>query len=199
MPAFRVLVNTPAPHGSVGITTNVFPSMTLGCGAVAGNITSDNIGPQHLINIKRLAYAVRRPEEALQIPDTAAPPVQAVPRPGIAAAVERYLSQRGLAAADEPRVVSGTIARPASDVVDRFLAARRPPPAAAETARTCPANPAISRQEPAVQVVDFVCETDVRVAIQESRKIYIGPKTIVTPSARDLGESHGILVMAQRQ
>ena len=41
MPAMRVLVNTPAPQGSTGITTNVFPAMTLGCGAVAGNITSE--------------------------------------------------------------------------------------------------------------------------------------------------------------
>ena len=68
MPAMRVLVNTPAPQGSTGITTNVFPSMTLGCGAVAGNITSDNVGPQHLINIKRLAYVVRKPEEAFEMP-----------------------------------------------------------------------------------------------------------------------------------
>src|ERR1041384_5933492 len=68
MPANRVLVNTPAPQGSTGITTNVFPSMTLGCGAVAGNITSDNVGPQHLINIKRLAYVVRKPEEAFEMP-----------------------------------------------------------------------------------------------------------------------------------
>src|SRR4051812_3710953 len=37
MPANRVLVNTPAPQGSTGITTNIFPSMTLGCGSVAGN------------------------------------------------------------------------------------------------------------------------------------------------------------------
>jgi acetaldehyde dehydrogenase (acetylating) len=59
MPAMRILVNTPAPQGSTGITTNVFPAMTLGCGAAAGNITSDNVGPQHLINIKRLAYTVR--------------------------------------------------------------------------------------------------------------------------------------------
>jgi acyl-CoA reductase-like NAD-dependent aldehyde dehydrogenase len=51
MPANRVLVNTPAPQGSTGITTNVFPSMTLGCGAAAGNITSDNVGPMHLYNI----------------------------------------------------------------------------------------------------------------------------------------------------
>src|SRR5579883_660747 len=68
MPAFRILVNTPTPQGSTGITTNVFPSMTLGCGSVAGNITSDNVGPQHLINIKRLAYVVRKPEEAFEMP-----------------------------------------------------------------------------------------------------------------------------------
>ena len=68
MPAMRVLVNTPAPQGSTGITTNVFPSMTLGCGAMAGNSTSDNVGPLHLINIKRLAYTVRTPEQAFEMP-----------------------------------------------------------------------------------------------------------------------------------
>ena len=68
MPAMRVLVNTPAPQGSTGITTNVFPSMTLGCGAMAGNSTSDNVGPQHLINIKRLAYTVRTPEAGFEMP-----------------------------------------------------------------------------------------------------------------------------------
>ena len=81
MPAMRVLVNTPAPQGSIGITTNVFPAMTLGCGAVAGNITSDNVGPQHLINIKRLAYVVRQPEEAFEMPlDYHAAPVAAAAR-----------------------------------------------------------------------------------------------------------------------
>jgi ethanolamine utilization cobalamin adenosyltransferase len=45
--------------------------------------------------------------------------------------------------------------------------------------------------------VEFVAEADVRAAIQENRKIYIGPKTIVTPSARDLAGSSDILVLAQ--
>ena len=58
MPAYRVIANTPTPMGSTGISTNLFPAMTLGCGAVAGNSTSDNVSPLHLINIKRLAYAV---------------------------------------------------------------------------------------------------------------------------------------------
>jgi hypothetical protein len=45
--------------------------------------------------------------------------------------------------------------------------------------------------------VDFVCEDDVRAAIRDQRKIYIGPKTIVTPSARDLAGPSDILVFAQ--
>jgi hypothetical protein len=45
--------------------------------------------------------------------------------------------------------------------------------------------------------VQFVCEDDVRSAIRENRKIYIGPKTIVTPSARDLAGPSDILVMIQ--
>jgi hypothetical protein len=47
----------------------------------------------------------------------------------------------------------------------------------------------------AQQVADFVCEADVRLAIREKRKIYIGPKTIVTPSARDLANPDDILVL----
>src|SRR5207302_4507832 len=55
-PAFRLVVNTPAPHGSIGHSTRLFPSMSLGCGTPGGNITSDNISPMNLLNIKRLAY-----------------------------------------------------------------------------------------------------------------------------------------------
>ena len=65
-PAFRIVVNTPTTHGSIGLTTGLDPAMTLGCGGYGGNITSDNISPMHLLNIKRLAYettpAVRRAE-----------------------------------------------------------------------------------------------------------------------------------------
>jgi acetaldehyde dehydrogenase (acetylating) len=43
-------------HGSVGMTTGLDPAMTLGCGGWGGNITSDNISPKHLLNVKRLAY-----------------------------------------------------------------------------------------------------------------------------------------------
>ena len=55
-PAFRILVNTGGTQGAIGLTTGLEPSMTLGCGAMGGGITSDNVGPMHLMNIKRLAY-----------------------------------------------------------------------------------------------------------------------------------------------
>ena len=43
--------------------------------------------------------------------------------------------------------------------------------------------------------MDFVCEADVRQAMKENRKIYIGARTIVTPSARDLAVPSDILVL----
>jgi acetaldehyde dehydrogenase (acetylating) len=140
MPAMRILVNTPAPQGSTGITTNVFPSMTLGCGAAAGNSTSDNVGPQHLINIKRLAYVVRKPEEAFEMPldydaapDSRTLPAAPIDRGMVVAAVERYLASRGASVQGGPSCACETShaapARPgapnaAADVVDRFLARR---------------------------------------------------------------------------
>jgi hypothetical protein len=51
--------------------------------------------------------------------------------------------------------------------------------------------------QPAPKPVKFVCEADVRAALKERRKITIGPKTIVTPSARDLAGPSDILVLAQ--
>lgn len=55
-PVNRIVVNSPSSQGAVGFTTNLVPSMTLGCGSFGGNITSDNISPLHLINVKRLAW-----------------------------------------------------------------------------------------------------------------------------------------------
>lgn len=56
MPASRIVANTQVSMGATGYTTGLAPSMSLGCGAYAGNITSDNITPLHLLNVKRLAY-----------------------------------------------------------------------------------------------------------------------------------------------
>jgi acetaldehyde dehydrogenase (acetylating) len=153
MPAYRVIANSPTPTGSTGISTNLFPAMTLGCGAVAGNSTSDNIGPLHLINIKRLAYAV----DATPMPTEIDP--KNIDRAQIVSAVERFLAGRA-----GPR--KGTAAVPEA------------------------------QPEPAI--TEFVCEDDVRKAIAQSKKIFIGPKTIVTPSARDLAGPHDILILTKK-
>ena len=58
-PAFRIVVNTTSCLGAVGYTTGLVPAMTLGPGTWAGSSTSDNVGPMHLVNIKRLAYETR--------------------------------------------------------------------------------------------------------------------------------------------
>ncbi|MSR45547.1 MAG: aldehyde dehydrogenase family protein [Planctomycetes bacterium] len=55
-PTHRILVNTPASHGAIGYSTGLKPSLTLGCGAFGGNITSDNITAEHLLLKKRLAF-----------------------------------------------------------------------------------------------------------------------------------------------
>lgn len=67
-PVFRIVVNTPATHGAVGVTTGLAPALTLGSGTWGGSATSDNVGPLHLINIKRLAYGVREPEGCCAAP-----------------------------------------------------------------------------------------------------------------------------------
>ncbi len=209
MPAMRVMVNTQSPAGSVGITTNLLPSMTLGCGAAGGNSTGDNVGPLHLINVKRLTYAVRRPEEAFTVPPAGAAQAVGGDRETIVAAVECYLAERGIRLdvppAGQPIAPAPAAPRPATvaQVVDQFLANKTksappahpsPPPTPAP-----PAAPPSSKPAPEVKIADFVCENDVREAIEASRKIFIGPKTIVTPSARELGDQHDILVATGRK
>src|SRR3954465_6575742 len=77
-PAYRIVVNTPTTHGSIGLTTGLDPSMTLGCGGNGGNITPDNISPRHLLNIKRVAYETT---PAIVRRDAGAPAVEsALPR-----------------------------------------------------------------------------------------------------------------------
>jgi acetaldehyde dehydrogenase (acetylating) len=60
-PVFRILVNTMGTLGSVGLTTELMPAMTLGSGGIGGSISGDNISTTHLMNIKRLAYEMAPP------------------------------------------------------------------------------------------------------------------------------------------
>lgn len=160
-PAFRIVVNTPTTHGSIGLTTGLDPAMTLGCGGYGGNITSDNISPRHLLNIKRVAYEIRSPGSALSdVPpafDMSAPAGQTKRTEVEASALQAHVAA----------YLGGTLAAPA-------------PPALAPVVTGPP--------------VDFVCEEDVRQAVARSARIAIGARTIVTPSARELGEAHGVFV-----
>jgi acetaldehyde dehydrogenase/alcohol dehydrogenase len=53
--ASRILVNSAAALGCIGIGTGLIPSFTLGCGTFGRNSTTDNVSYTHLLNIKRLA------------------------------------------------------------------------------------------------------------------------------------------------
>jgi len=58
VPVSRFLINTPAALGGIGATTKLFPALTLGCGAVGGSSSSNNISPLDLINIRRIAWGM---------------------------------------------------------------------------------------------------------------------------------------------
>ena len=168
-PAFRIVVNTPTTLGSIGLTTGLDPAMTLGCGGWGGNITSDNISPLHLINVKRLAYEIR-PARPAQSTGGATAGVPAGGRAPLAARVDAFLGSRGFQSA----------------------ARTEPPPAASQDMSMASAGASTPRPEPPAPVpppVAFVCEDDVRAAAKAGRRIVLGPKTIVTPAARDAGEA----------
>ncbi len=59
IPVSRLLVNTPAALGGIGAATELFPALTLGCGAVGGSSSSNNISPLDLVNIRRVAWDAR--------------------------------------------------------------------------------------------------------------------------------------------
>ncbi len=170
MPAARVVINTPTTHGAIGFSTDLPPSMTLGCGSWGGNVTSDNISPIHLMDIKRVAFETK-PVSAMQPATSSQPapsPVQRRPnRDEIAAIVDSFLSKK-LAETPAPRETS--------------------PDSGPKTVihEITPQN-AVQKPVPMV-AAEFVSEDDVRQAVNRGEKIYISKKTILTPSARDLGE-----------
>jgi acetaldehyde dehydrogenase (acetylating) len=170
-PAFRIVVNTPTTHGSIGMTTGLDPALTLGCGGYGGNITSDNISPMHLLNVKRLAY------EVTSAASTSAPaerPVATMPAP------------------PPPQSASGVSAETLLRHIDLALQAKSGagPEGPAPAAPSPPAPP-----PPAARPVDFVCEEDVRQALRRGEKILVGDRTIITPAARDLGDQHRVFTL----
>ena len=295
VPAFRIAVNTSSVHGSIGYSTNLFPAMTLGCGSPGGNITSDNIGPQHLMNIKRVAWESRpvehrtipadqrlvamsvpvqksaaasagasgaassvfsssgfsgrdlsgvgssvrgapsfassakggdfesdvrqgtalavpeastspgaSPPEAIALKATLSPIVAAaaalapVPdRQTIARIVEQVFTARGIPRRRASAVTSLDVRQDTAVAVPKPDAEKVTPapelsPKPAPIPSALPPTP--HPLPPPVEVAEFLSENDVRMALTRNRKLYIGPKTILTPSARDLGNEHDIFV-----
>lgn len=185
IPASRIVVNTPATHGAIGFSTELPPSMTLGCGSWGGNVTSDNVSPIHLMDIKRVAYEVR--EVIPERPGIAVPAFVPAPQQGRVAA----------AAPESPRIDRAKVAA----LVEKFITEKRRsggavpgaadpavPPAPSATVAPAPAAAFSNGHHP----VDFVCEDDVKRALKSKEKIYVGASTIITPSARELGEANEV-------
>ena len=189
MPASRITVNTPTTHGAIGFSTALPPSMTLGCGSWGGNVTSDNVSPLHLMDIKRVAFETRpvksaRPAVGVQAVTQPVPAKEAVVAGGkidrqeIAAIVDRFLAGK--------RVEQSPLPPPPSPVIENEAGSMYtpPPPPSRETPVSKSAPPSTNGSK----AVEFVSEEDVRRAIQKGDKIYINSKTIITPAARDVGE-----------
>ena len=159
-PAYRIVVNTPTSLGSIGRTTGLDPALTLGCGGFGGNITSDNITPRHLLNVKRLAYEVT-PVAKLglgQPPPASSPVLRTAQEPGrLGSRIDVFLAARGISGGVTP------------DMPQPAVAPKAPEQAAA-------AAPQPAGQDPAM---DFVCEDDVRMAIRSGRRIRLADKAIV--------------------
>lgn len=198
MPASRITVNTPTTHGAIGFSTALPPSMTLGCGSWGGNVTSDNVSPLHLMDIKRVAFETRPVKSARPAVQTtkASQPVVAkepavaggkIDRQEIAAIVDRFLAGKRVEPAASP---------PPPPVIESEAGSMYAGPAPANGAERAPQPPPPPTPKPAAsspstngaKAVDFVSEDDVKRAIQKGDKIYINAKTIITPAARDIGE-----------
>jgi acetaldehyde dehydrogenase (acetylating) len=194
-PAFRICVNTPTTHGSIGLTTGLDPAMTLGCGGWGGNITSDNITPRHLLNIKRIAYEVRpavaSANEATGRHEAASPPGEhslpkvparvtpkGIPADALAARIDQFLAARGYRGMPSREGTHKTPPEGSPTQPDLALATSVGGPPS-------PAAPA-----------EFICEEDVREAVRAGHKIIIDERTILTPLARDLGEAEMVFIQS---
>jgi hypothetical protein len=182
MPAARVVINSPTTHGAIGLSTDLDPSMTLGCGSWGGNVTSDNVSPIHLMDVKRIAFETKPVNKGAAKTVSAAGTAVAATKPTvkreqIAAIVDQFFSQKlKQVPPPEPEVQKAPSVEPSP--IKTVIHELRPQ--------------STSQNGGNVSPLDFVSETDVRNAIEKGEKIYITAKTILTPSARDLGEEKDV-------
>lgn len=144
LPASRITVNTPTTHGAIGFSTALPPSMTLGCGSWGGNVTSDNVSPLHLMDIKRIAFETRpvksvRPRASAHVLTMPATPALAgrhasspqpaafggsggkINREEIAAIVDKFLAGRRPSGTDAPREAPRETQRETSQEISRVV------------------------------------------------------------------------------
>ena len=96
-PVSRLLVNTGSTQGAIGATTGMMPSFTLGCGAVGGSATSDNVTVHHLFQIRRAAWGLIEPESVAGDSEGASIPAGEVSDAELETIVQAVLRQlRGL-------------------------------------------------------------------------------------------------------
>ena len=187
-PAFRIVVNTPTTHGSIGLTTGLDPAMTLGCGGYGGNITSDNISPRHLLNIKRLAYEIA--PQANRFERSAGDESYGAGDGRLYYGTKRSLESPSISPL--PPISAGISADSLNSQIDKFLGSRGYHPDTPDSS-----NPGLREAGPPDQApLDFVCEEDVRRAIRTGRKLVVAERAIVTPAARDLGDQHSVFSVA---
>lgn len=264
-PASRIIVNSPTTHGAIGLTTGLPPSMTLGCGSWGGNVTSDNISPLHLMDIKRVAFETRSiTRNLVKEPITKSIVVNTELAKRIAAEVIEQTQLRNMQVNSAAKIAKSNLNNnptpasttsnandkeppPLSDeaisqVVDKFLSERKQskrilhsveakkesakseanlsqavaevkpevvaqppvveqvkapsPPPSAKVSNFEEKKPTVEKAAPATpRPQDFVCEEDVKRALRDKQKIYISKKTIITPSARDLGEFNEVFAL----
>ena len=123
-------------------------------------------------------------------------PTKSMPTP--APSAKELASPSSIAAEIADRFF-GSSARPNADSVDTSCAVSSGTTKTSEApVPTAPAPDAGKKPAPlakaAIEIQVFVSENDVRRAMTRSEKIFIGRKTILTPSARDLGLEHEVFV-----
>ncbi len=200
MPASRIIINSPTTHGAIGFSTDLSPSMTLGCGSWGGNVTSDNVSPIHLMDVKRVAFETKPVGGKVQsskseIQNSFVSPQKKIEnqrpkREEIAAIVDKFLSRK-LSEIPKPIEPKKTEALISPNFENRQ--------AQNENQNGSPVKTIIHELKPQNAAngakpiaVDFVSEDDVRRAFNAGEKIYVTAKTIITPSAKDLGEEREI-------
>jgi len=109
-----------------------------------------------------------------------APSTPPADRAVIRSIVDRFLAEKGL--------------RPAASAVPGITPTASIPAIADKGQAAAPTPPPVAPPDP---VLDFVSEADVREALRYGRKLRIGQRTLLTPSARDLGYEQAVFEEVQ--